>query len=139
MSSKRILVPVDGSECSIHALEYAAKRRWADDVQILVLNVQPPMRPSRTITRELITEYQTRNTQAALKPAMAAMKRLQIEGQCRTLIGDPAPTIVQFAKKQRCGEIVMGNSGLGVVAGLALGSIARKVILLAQTPVVLVK
>jgi nucleotide-binding universal stress UspA family protein len=99
--SKSLLVPVDGSDCSIHALEYAAE--------------------------------------AALKPALAAARRLKLEVTLHTEIGDPAAAIVAFAKKKRCGEIVMGNSGLGALAGLVMGSVARKVVFLAKTPVVLVK
>lgn len=140
MAKNRILVPVDGSACSVHALEYAARRQRADDdMEILVLNVQPSMRPSRTINRELISEYQTRNAQAAFKPVLAAIKRLNLNATCHTMLGNPSETIVGFARKKKCSEIVMGNSGLGAVAGLMLGSVARKVLFLARTPVVLVR
>ena len=74
-----------------------------------------------------------------MKPAIAAIKRLKLDATCHTQIGDPASTIVAFAKKKGCNEIVMGNNGLGAVAGLIMGSVARKVVFLAQTPVVLVK
>ena len=47
--------------------------------------------------------------------------------------------VVAVARQRKCDEIVLGNSGLGAVAGLLLGSVARKVIALARTPVVLVK
>jgi nucleotide-binding universal stress UspA family protein len=140
MTAKRILVPVDGSECSIHALEYAARRqRMSEGLDILVLNVQPSIRPSRTLSRGLIAEHQSRNTEAALKPALAAIKRLGLNATHQTQIGNPAEVIVAFARHRKCGEIVMGNSGLGAVAGLLLGSVARKVIFLTRIPVVLVK
>jgi nucleotide-binding universal stress UspA family protein len=138
--TKRILVPVDGSACSIHALEYAARRqRESDGLEILVLNVQPSIRPSRTLSRALIAEHQSRNAEAALEPALAAIKRLGPKTIAQTQIGNPAAVIVAFARHRKCGEIVMGNSGLGAVAGLVLGSVARKVIFLARIPVVLVK
>jgi nucleotide-binding universal stress UspA family protein len=133
-------VPVDGSLCSIHALEYAARRqRAATGTKVMVLNVQSSIRPSRVLTRTLIAEHQERSTEAAMKPAHAAIKRLKLAATCHTQIGDPAPTIVSFAKRKGCGEIVMGNNGQGAVAGLIMGSVARKVVFLAQTPVVLVK
>jgi nucleotide-binding universal stress UspA family protein len=138
--AKRILVPVDGSACSIHALEYAARRqRESDGLEILVLNVQPSIRPSRTLSRALIAEHQSRNAEAALKPALAAIKRLRLKTTPQSQIGNPAAVIVALARHRKCGEIVMGNSGLGAVAGLVLGSVARKVIFLARSPVVLVK
>jgi nucleotide-binding universal stress UspA family protein len=139
-SNMRILVPVDGSACSVHALEYAGKRQLASkDVRIFVLHVQPGLHPSRTITPAMIDEYQARNSQAALKRVRAVIKRMSLNAECDIQVGDPAPTIVKFARGKRCGEIVMGNSGLGAIAGLVLGSVARKVILMARCPVVLVK
>jgi nucleotide-binding universal stress UspA family protein len=140
LKMEKLLVPVDGSECSMHALAYAASRqRTSPDIEIIVLHVQPSMRPSRVVTRELIAEYQDRNSKAALKPARAIIKRSRLDATCHILIGDPARTIVQFSEKKKCTEVVIGNSGLGAVAGLVLGSVARKVLHLAQTPVVLVK
>lgn len=140
MKLKSLLVPVDGSDCSIHALEYAAQRQKASpEIKVLVLHVQPSLRPSRVLTRDLIAEHQKRSAETALKPALAAARRLKLDVTMHTQIGDPAAAIVAFAQKKRCGEIVMGNSGLGAVAGLVMGSVARKVVFLAKTPVVLVK
>ena len=140
MVNHKILVPVDGSDCSIHALEYAVRRRkTSEGVEILVLNVQPSMLPSSTLTRSLIGEYQTRNFEEAMKPVRAALKRLRIEARCHKRIGNPARTIVEFAQSKRCTEIAMGNNGLGAIADIVLGSVARKVIALARVPVVLVK
>ena len=124
----------------MHALEYAAARQKATpEIKVVVLHVQPSLRPSRVLTRSLIAEHQKRSADTALKPALAAARRLKLDLTMHTQIGDPAAAIVAFAHKKRCGEIVMGNSGLGAVAGLVMGSVARKVVLLAKTPVVLVK
>jgi nucleotide-binding universal stress UspA family protein len=137
---KSLLVPVDGSDCSMHALEYAAARQKASpEIKVVVLHVQPSMRPSRVLTRDLIAEHQKRSAETALKPALAAARKLKLDVTMHTEIGDPAAVIVAFAQKKRCGEIVMGNSGLGALAGLVMGSVARKVVFLAKTPVVLVK
>jgi nucleotide-binding universal stress UspA family protein len=43
------------------------------------------------------------------------------------------------AEEQRVDGIVMGTRGLGPVKGLVLGSVANKVIHLAEVPVTLVK
>ena len=101
MTAKRILVPVDGSACSIHALEYAARRqRESDGLEILVLNVQPSIRPSKTLSRGLIAEHQSRNAEAALKPALAAIKRLRLNTTPQTQIGNPAEIIVAVARRE---------------------------------------
>ena len=140
MAKNKILVPVDGSACSISALEYAARRRAVEPgTEILVANVQPSLRPSRTLTRALIAEHQQRSAAEALEPVYKALKRLKLEAACHTLIGDPAETIVAFAKKKKCTEIAMGNNGRGAISGWVMGSVARKVVFLATVPVVLVK
>lgn len=140
MALKKILVPVDGSASSIHALEYAAERqRGSAGMKILVVTVQSPIRPSGLLTRALIAEHQKRSASAALAPALAAVKRLKAQASYHTEIGEPAAAIVEFAKKKRCGEIAMGNSGSGALARLVMGSVAQKVVILAPMPVILVK
>lgn len=141
MPVNRILVPVDGSACSVHALEYAARRRRDSStrVDVVVLNVQLPIPHSRFLTRALIAEHQKRSADESLRPTLQVIKRLKLDATCHALIGEPAATIVAFAQKKKCGEIVMGNSGMGSIAGLVMGSVARKVVFLAKTPVVLVK
>jgi nucleotide-binding universal stress UspA family protein len=138
--TKKILVPIDGSPNSIRALELAGRKQLAGSaVGILVLNVQPPLPPRRFVSRAMISEFHARRSEAALKPAKAAIERLGLEADCYVRVGEPAATIANFAKKTGCHEIILGTRGLGRVAGLVLGSIATKVIHLAGVPVTLVK
>ena len=139
MPANRILVPIDGSKCSIHALEYAARRQQAAaDTDVVVLNVQSSIRPSRVLTRALIAEHHERNSAEALQPARAAIKRLGLRATCHTVVGDPAASIVAFAQKKRCDEIVMGAHGHGAIATLLMGSVAGAVSSHATVPVQLV-
>jgi nucleotide-binding universal stress UspA family protein len=135
-----ILVPVDGSDCSKRALEYAIKRASvASDCSLLVLNVQPPIPASRFVSRSMVAEHHKRYSDAALKAARALARQGKLTAPISVKIGDPTTTIIAFAKSKRCSEIVMGNSGLGRFAGLMLGSVAAKVIQLAPCPVTVVK
>lgn len=135
-----ILVPVDGSDCSKRALEYAQRRvSSAGNCSLLVLNVQPAIPPSRFVSRAMVAEHQKRHSDAALKPARALLRRRKVKADISVQIGDPATTIIALAKSKHCSEIVMGNSGLGRIAKLLLGSVAGKVIQLAPCPVTVVK
>jgi nucleotide-binding universal stress UspA family protein len=49
------------------------------------------------------------------------------------------PAIAALAWELGCDLIVMGTHGMGSIAGLALGSVASKVIHLAGVPVTVVK
>lgn len=139
-SVQTILVPVDGSDCSMRALEYAADRvTLAGKGSIMVVNVQIGMPPSRYVSRDMIVEHQERLCRAALKSARGLIKRRKLDADVSMQIGDPAKTIIAFAKRRGCSEIVMGNRGRGRVAGLLLGSVTSKVIQLASCPVTVVK
>jgi nucleotide-binding universal stress UspA family protein len=138
-ASQTILVPVDGSDCSTRALEYAADRvSMGRNGLLLVINVQTGMAPSRYVSRQMIAEHQDRLSGEALKAAHALLKRRKLDAAISVHIGDPAKTIVALAKRRGC-EIVMGNRGRGRVAGLLLGSVALKVIQLAPCPVTVIK
>jgi len=132
----KLLVPMDGSASAIRALKLAAK---APGAVVFVLNVQPPYPSSRFVSKALIAEHQRRSADEAFAPARALLKRLKVDARTYTAIGEPAATIVAFAKKNRCSAIVMGSRGQGQVAGLMLGSVAAKVIYWAACPVTVVK
>ena len=52
---------------------------------------------------------------------------------------DAATTIARRADSLQCEGIVMGTRGMGAIANLLLGSVAAKVVHLANVPVTLVK
>ena len=136
MAAKKMLVPMDGSQSAIRALRFAAN---TFNATLLVLNVQPAISKSRFVSRAMIAEHQRRGADEALASARALIKRLKIEARTHTAIGDPATTIVAFAKKHRCFAIVMGSRGQGPITSMVLGSVANKVIYLASCPITIVK
>lgn len=140
MPTRNILVPVDGSANCLRALQLAAERhRESRHVQILLLNVQPGMPPSRHVKPAMIKDHQQRMSEEALAPARALAQRLGVMFDCYYRVGDAAEVIAKFAARTRCAEIIMGTRGLGRVRGLVLGSVTTKVIHLATVPVTLVK
>lgn len=136
--AKKILIPIDGSGQALRALAHAARRVRDEQVQIVLLNVQPRLPPSRFVTRSMIKNHHAAQSEAALAGARALLRRLKLEAGVHVRLGDPARTIVEFARQTRCAEIVMGTRGLGKLKGLLLGSVAGKVIQLARTPVTVV-
>ena len=55
-----------------------------------------------------------------------------------TAIGNPGPEIVRLAKTGKFGAIVVGTHGRTGLTGFILGSVAQKVVTLAECPVVTV-
>lgn len=140
MAKKNILVPVDGSSSSLRALDIAADRYGRGEYdELFVLNVQPTLPPSRFVTRSMIAEFTERQAKEALEPARKAAKGHGVKPRFHLEKGEPAETIVKFARRHDCDEIVMGTRGQGRVKGMLMGSVALKVVHLSRGPVTLVK
>lgn len=137
---KCILIPVDGSNASIRALDQAlARKKNGERFEVAIINVQPDIRGGRMINQEEIKYWQMQESAKALGKA-AVKKRIQaLKAKTSTTFGDPAELIVETCKKSKCSEIIMGTRGLNRLAGLVLGSVATKVIHMATVPVTLVK
>lgn len=137
----RILIAVDGSKTSLKAMDYVVRRkRKGERIEAYILNVQPAISPKAgLITRGMIEQYLNEESEKVLdKTEIKAMKRY-LKADTYVEIGEPATSIIAFAQKTKCDEVVVGSRGLGSVKGVFLGSIANKVIQLSPIPVVVVK
>ena len=76
---------------------------------------------------------------AALQSARAAFDAAGLSYQYRISIGNTAEAIAQYALDQQADQIVMGRKGLGGLQSLLLGTVVKKVLQLADCPVVLIK
>lgn len=138
---KRILVPVDGSDHAIKALQTARKLVMSlpDSASVTVLHVKPQMsfnEPPVGVDFESRLEEEGRNV---LKPAKSILA--YIPGEARLLMkhGDPAQLICTTAAEEKTDLIIMGTRGLGLVKGMILGSVSHAVIQHAHCPVLTVK
>ena len=139
MTVQKMLIAVDGSSNSLRAVAYAARRVRADPkLRILLLNVQSPLPASTFVTRTMIKAHHALQSKSAMEPVRKMLARIDLNTDNYVRIGEPARTIVEFAREKRCGEIVMGTRGLGGLKRLLLGSVATKVIHLARIPITVV-
>ncbi|RJR40733.1 MAG: universal stress protein [Deltaproteobacteria bacterium] len=122
----RILVAVDGSETSLHALRESFKlgASW-----ITVLSVAPPYQGDLRLVgashpRALMTE--PCNTALAKAQEMADAAGVQIKTMCE--IGEPHERIVDRADAESKELIVLGAKGHSFIERALLGSVTRRVI-----------
>lgn len=139
----RLLVPIDGSEVSDRAAGRVLRMlEWyREKPEVHLINVQSalPQNASRFISQEQLEGFHREEGEKALA---SARKRLDEAGVAFThhiCVGEPGPMIAALARDQKIDLIVMGTQGHGNLAGAVLGSVARKVVHLADVPVVLVK
>lgn len=139
----KVLVPVDGSDHAEHAVRFAAQLvREAKDLRVLLVNVQPAPSDVDTLhmAQKAILEHLRSRGEDALGPARKILADAGVPHDARVEIAEePAIEIARVAREEKCDQIVMGTRGLGALAGLALGSVATKVVHLADVPVTLVR
>ena len=124
-----LLVPMDGSLFSRHALDHAlaqAKRRGG---AVHVLRIVPPIDDYGMVPAYITGEHRrmmAESAREALDPALARARAARVPCEAHVLWGEIAPTIVRAARRFKC-------------AGIVMGSVATKVVHLAKVPVTLVK
>ena len=143
---ERILVPVDGSDAALAALEHAVELQNKFESELMVLCVYRhyslleasmsmvrPEQPERI--DDSMREYAMDVVEKAKKYA-AEYGAKNVRGFVKS--GPPSRTIVNFAKDKHVGLIVLGSRGMGDVEGYLLGSVSHKVTSLSHCPVLVV-
>jgi nucleotide-binding universal stress UspA family protein len=140
----KILVPIDGSQNALRALRHVLDNRawYSEPLEVHLLNVQLPVASGGVkmfISQDQLNEFYEEQGQAALKPARDLVQAAGLACHVRVGVGDTAAMIAGYARDEGCAFIVMGTRGLGSIANMLLGSVATKVIHLAEVPVLLIK
>ena len=142
-----MLVPVDGSEQSGKAIDYAvdmAERFGSRLVLLCVYRHHSPLEASVSMVRPKAPEHPDDALADYAKDIVAAAKQhaerrgaTDVAGFVRR--GQTARTIVAFAEEHGVDTIVMGARGTGDVESFLLGSVSHKVSGLSSVTCILVK
>lgn len=137
------LIAIDGSEPSLKVIDFVITEATSRVTrpQLLLVNVQAPL--SNNITRfideKVVNDFHRETGDAALAPARQKLDAAGLAYSAHIMIGETAPTLIEFAKDKGCSLIIMGARGLGSVTGLLIGSVVTKVVKLSTVPVLVVK
>lgn len=128
-----VLVPIDGSDCSYRALEFATDfvKRYEGQLDIVH-----------------ITDHKGEGTKAILDDARAILEDAGLTDDPEVVtdlrMADPryankvGKDILELVDKREYDHVIMGHHGTGRVGRILLGSAAETVVRAAETPVTVI-
>lgn len=141
----KILLTADGSPHALRAARKLTKlaKEWKSSPEIVVINVHLPLpaagRVSMVIGKASIQKYYKEESEKAMKPVLKVLKDAGLTANSIMDVGPIAETIVAHAKRGKFDFICIGTRGMTATANLLLGSVATKVLHLADMPVITVR
>ncbi|MHC4182899.1 MAG: universal stress protein [Planctomycetota bacterium] len=139
---KKILCPIDYSDCSKEALKYAVSFAMKDEAKLYLLHVIDTHRFDEYLDKiieqinidEIIKQLKTRLLECVPEEIRNDMK---IEAS--VVQGIPFAEIISVVKKNKIDMIVMGTHGRTGIVHILIGSVAEKVVRKAPCPVLTVR
>ena len=144
---RRMIVPVDGSERALEALDKAVELQRLTGAQLYVLCVykhhslfenslsmlrQDDLQVPEDALREFATQVAEQAKQRALEQGGIGVRAFVKEGR-------PSRTIIQFARDKAADLIIMGSRGTsGDTEGYFMGSVSQRVASAAHCPTLVV-
>ncbi len=122
-----ILLAVDGSECSLVAVEDIAHAQWPEGSIVRVVSVAEIR--SLTLPEDWEELFESRSI-ANIAKAVARFGEIagsRIEITTKTLRGDPKSAILDEAEHWKADLLVVGSHGYNALSRLWLGSVSRAI------------
>ena len=135
---RTIVVPIDFSDSSEHALDYAVALAAKLDARIHAVHVVSPVITSTALYADAMASVLD-GSHEALEKLVAARRDKAAFGPIRVEVGDPRDIIDATAASLSAELIVMGTRGRRGVTRVLLGSVAESVARTAPCPVLLVR
>ncbi len=139
----KVLVPVDGSDVSLKAVQVAMSMlQQGLSAEIVLANVQEPANLYEMMTApdpEVLERVSKAAGADILMAAQAMLTMAKLPFESEVAGGDPAHTIVDIAERYECGLIIMGARGTSALRSALLGSVSNEVLHASRVPVMIVK
>jgi universal stress protein A len=140
MIPTNILVPIDFSPCSEHALDYACELAGKLGAKVHVVNAIATTLPelSVALTDQMISTWRNNNA-GILAKLIESRRTLAAFGAPIIVDDDPRDAIVKAARSIHADLIVIGTHGRRGLSRVLLGSVAEDVLRRAPCPVLAVR
>lgn len=131
MAARRILVPVDGSEPNLKAIEEAKAMAVNSESKIILLHV---VDVDYLLDHSILNELKEQKAKI-LNDAYEQFIGLDVEKYL--VLGDPAEEIMKKAKEDDIDLIIMAKRGLTGLKRYLIGSVTSKVVTHTDVPILI--
>ncbi len=139
---KKILVGVDGSDPSLHAIRKAAELASLANARLVLVYALAPMTHLAEVYTGPIADLEEadrKNGENILRDAARVARELGCQPEALLLQGAPAVALAdQAANDREVDMVVVGSRGLGAVASAILGSVTDRLVRVCKKPVLVV-
>lgn len=136
---ERILVPTDGSDCSEVAVDHAAQFAAGTGATLHAINavdLRVAAAGNAAVVLDRLEESGRRLLEETASAARAAAPAGSLDVETELVRGSPQRSIVDYADERDVDCIVMGTHGRTGIGRYLLGSVAERVVRLAEVPVI---
>ncbi|WP_422485081.1 universal stress protein [Gudongella sp. DL1XJH-153] len=137
--TKKILVPIDGSECSMKALKRAEELGRFYEAELTLVTVIDSGRFISVDFKQDMINSSIEAGQEVLQKATEALVDYPFGVKSTYRLGDIANEIITISEENNFDLIVMGSRGLGALTRVLLGGVSLKVVCHASCSVHVVK
>ena len=139
----KILLPVDGTELSLHETRFALQLlREGLKGSFVLVNVQEPASFYEMVTAdspELIEGAALEAGEDLMAPSARLLADAGVAYETAVVQGDPAQAMVELIEQHHCDMVVMGSRALGPIRRmLEGGSVSQRLVQSSPVPVLLV-
>ena len=138
----KILAPLDGSKFSECSLEHVrAIAQGCGIPEVILLMVNEPVHVGYGMGEDWVRESEAKQKAEAEEYLSRLAKDLKKEGMAASIVllkGMPAEEILNYAKKNNVGLIVMSTHGRAGVSRWLMGSVAERISRYSPVPLLLV-
>ncbi|MBY4594247.1 universal stress protein [Ottowia caeni] len=140
----KILLPVDGTELSLHETRFALRLiQEGLRASFVLANVQEPASFYEMVTAQdpqLIENAALEAGEDLMAPSAQLLQEAGVEYETAVISGDPAQAMLELIEIHGCDMVVMGSRALGLIRrALEGGSTSQRLVQDSPVPVLLVK
>lgn len=139
----KILLPIDGSELSLHEVRFAMRLvEQGLRASFLLVNVQEPASLYEMVTAPdpvVLGKVSDAAGAHALQPAQALLQEAGLACEVAVVTGDPAHAVLDLVEEHGCEMVIMGTRGAGLLRSALQGSVSQTLMQDCPVPVLLIK